>query len=285
MIHNNLFLAKRKKDDEHYTRYEDIEIEVSSYRNYLKGKVVNCNCDDAESNFLRYFTQNFHYLKLKKLYCTGINGYCIEYNGKQSIRYRIDGDFRSDRSREILAKSDIVITNPPFSLFRQWLTVVGKKDFLVIGNKNAISYKELFPLIQCGKVKIGYTVPNFFYTPEGTLKDMSGLCRWFTTLPVADKSPKNSSVASQVEYEHFDLYPAINVDRVVDIPVDYEGLMGVPITFMDYMDYSNYEIVDLISRYAILDKSYSVKDHQLTEVNGKPKYARLIIKRKIRNNN
>ncbi len=279
-MHSHLSLAKINKDDEYYTRKEDIESELPAYQSYIEGKVLYFNCDDEDSPFLEHFFNNYNYYKYKKIYATGINGIFIKFDGNRTKKNRIDGDFRSESCKRILAKSDIVITNPPFSLFRQWLKVIGTKDFIVIGNKNAISYKDFFPQIKSGRVKLGYTRPNLFHTPDGTLKNLSGLCRWFTTLPVVGKPMHLQRKKVKETYERFDLYPAINVDRVEEIPDDYEELMGVPITFLDIMDYSKYEIVDLIARYAVLNDAYDVKGHQLTEIKGIPRYSRLIIKKK-----
>ena len=281
MCHKNLPTAKTVKDDEFYTRIEDVMCEVVKYKDHLKGKVVYCNCDNAESAFTWFFTTYFHVFGIKRLYCSGLAGFCLEYDGIRTKKHRIDGDFRSQDCREILTKSDIVITNPPFSLFREWLTVVGAKEFLVIGNKNAIACKELFPQIQSGRVMLGYSKPSLFYRPDGSLTDkLQGLCRWFTTLQVNDKPTWMPTCSYNGRFLQYDHYPAINVDSVKQIPADYKGLMGVPITFLDCMDYSTYEIVDLIYRYAVLDKSYGVKGSQLTEIDGQPKYSRLIIRKK-----
>lgn len=281
MTHNNLPMAKKAKDDEFYTLLEDIGREVVKYLHLLQGKVVYCNCDDKNSAFLYFFMTYFHLFGLKKLYCSGLSGDCVEYNGFRARKRMIDGDFRSAECRTILEASDLVITNPPFSIFRVWLSIVGQKDSLVIGNKNAVAYKELFPMIQSGRVRLGYTIPNKFYSANGDLTDkLDGLCRWFTTLNVDEKPTwKPTLLYNEGNYQRFDHYPAINVDEVRNIPADYKDLMGVPITYLDHIDYRNYEIIDLISRYAVMDKSFGIKGHQLTEINGKPKYSRLIIKK------
>lgn len=274
MYHSHLSQAKITKNDEFYTRYEDIVSEVQRYD--LRGMSVYCNCDDAESAFIRYFIENFHQHGLKKLYASGIRGEYVEYDGKHIQRKRINGDFRSEDCKAILEKADVCITNPPFSLFREYIELV--PNFLIIGNKNAISYKELFPMLKDGRCKLGYTHPDEFYTPDGSLVNLNGLCRWFTSMMVNKAPPPIIRGYSPCYLKCYDNYPAINIDRVEDIPDNYDGLMGVPITFMDYMDYEKFEIVDLIARYAVIDKSYKVKGHQLTEIDGEPKYSRIIIK-------
>lgn len=279
MYHSHLSQAKITMNDKFYTRYEDIVSEVQRYD--LRGMSVYCNCDDAESAFIKYFIENFHQHGLKKLYASGIRGEYIEYDGKHIQKRRINGDFRSNDCKAILKKADVCITNPPFSLFREYIELV--PNFLIVGNKNAISYKELFPMLKDGRCKLGYTHPDEFYTPDGSMVNLNGLCRWFTSMMVNKAPPPIIGSNSPYYLRCYDNYPAINVDRVEDIPDKYDGLMGVPITFMDYMDYEKFEIVDLIARYAVIDKSYKVKGHQLTEIDGNPKYSRIIIRYKMNN--
>lgn len=283
MSHDHLSAAKRKKDDGFYTRRIDVEAELVNYTSSFSGQVVMCNCDDADSAFKSYFVENFHALGLKGLYCVGIAGECFEYDGSTMTVSKIDGDFRSSDSTAIMQQSDIVITNPPYSLFGPFFTQLleNEKDFLILGNKNAVSFKEVFPAIKDGVVRLGYTAPDFFQTPSGTLANLSGLSRWFTTLPTPGKTYQTFTASiSDRDYQRFDLYPAINVDKTSEIPTDYnDSLMGVPITAIDRLDPTKFEIVDLIARYAVIDHSYDVRGRQLTEINGKPKYSRMIIKK------
>lgn len=278
-MHNHLSNAKRVKNDEFYTRRVDVEAELVNYTSSFNGKVVYCNCDDEGSAFKSYFIENFHALGIKGLYCTGIAGECFEYNGNTATVNKINGDFRSNDSTKLLEQADIVVSNPPFSLFREYMAQLLEygKDFLVIGNKNAISYKEVFTALQDGRVLLGYTTPNIFVTPTG-LANLQGMCRYFTTLSTPNKTFWTPTVhVNDRKYQCFDLYPALNVDRTSDIPADFDGLMGVPISAIDRLDPSKFEIVDLIARYAVIDHSYDVRGKQLTEINGKPKYSRLII--------
>lgn len=281
MSHDHLSNAKRVKNDEFYTRRVDIDAELAHYTSSFDGKVVYCNCDDDGSAFKDYFVENFNALGLQGLYCSGIAGELFEYDGDKATVSKIDGDFRSSDSTAIMKSADIIVTNPPFSQFREYMAQLleNKKDFIILGNKNAISYKEVFPALKEDVVRLGYTAPNYFRTPSGTLSNLMGLLRWFTTLPTPGKSyPTFTTSISDRDYQYFDLYPALNVDRTSEIPCDYDGLLGVPITALDRLDPEKYEIVDLIARYAVIDHSYDTPGHQLTEINGQPKYSRIIVK-------
>ena len=286
MSHNHLSNAKRVKNDEFYTRRVDVDAELAHYTSTFLGKVVYCNCDDDGSAFKDYFVENFHTLGLQGFYCSGIAGECYEYDGSSATVRRIDGDFRSSDSTAIMQQSDLIVTNPPYSLFRQFFSYLleNEKDFIVLGNKNAISYKEVFPALKESVVRLGYTTPDFFQTLTGKLVNLSGLSRWFTTLSTPNKTyPTFTASVNDCNYQHFDLYPALNVDKAVEIPCDYYGLVGVPISALDKLDPERFEIIDLIARYAILDHSYDIPGYQLTEINGKPRFSRLIIR--MLNNN
>lgn len=282
--HQHLVRAKSDKNDEYYTPFDAIAQEVQYYGHSFFGKTVYCNCDSPSSNFVLYFILNFYNLGLKHLIVTGIDGHYLDYNGRTTKEKLINGDFRSQDCRELLSQCDVVVSNPPFSLFREYFRtlVTAGVDFLVIGPKTAISYKEVFPLLATGRVQLGHTVPNTFINPEGGKVNLPGLCRWFTSFKSNTPKPTRLFTAAYDEkiYNHFDLYPAINCDRTEDIPCDFEGLMGVPITAIEHLDITRYTIVDLIARYAVINHSYDTPGHQLTEINGKPKFSRLIIKRK-----
>lgn len=282
MSHNHLSNAKRAKNDEYYTRRVDVDAELTHYTHSFTGKVIYCNCDDDGSAFKDYFVENFHTLGLQGLYCSGIAGELFEYDGNKTMVSRIDGDFRSSNSMAIMQQSDIIATNMPFSLSRMFFSQMLEhgKDFIAIANKNAISYKEVFPAIKDGVARLGFTTPDFFQTPSGELANLNGLCKWFTTLATPNKTyPTLTASINDREYQNFDFYPALNVDRTSEIPSDYDGLLGVPITALDYLDPEKFELVDLIARYAVIDPSYDTPGHQLTEINGQPKYSRLIIRK------
>ena len=263
----NLRNAKAAKNDEFYTQLADIEFEMSHYRQHFVGKTVFCNCDDPTwSNFWRYFHVNFADLGLKKLMAThydhdGQPSYMMEYTGGNDLDVTVgvitplvgDGDFRSEECVALLKQADIVVTNPPFSLFREYIAqlMFYNKKFLIIGNKNSITYKEFFPLLKSNKVWIGYGSPSEFDTHSGLTKKVQGLCRWFTNLDVQKRHElffDPESVHAQYEgnedkYPKYDNYDAINIDKTIDIPEDYYGLMGVPITFLDKYNPDEFEIV------------------------------------------
>lgn len=272
----NLSAAKRAKNDEFYTQLTDIEKELRHYRKHFKGKTVICNCDDPfESNFFKYFVLNFNRLKLKKLIATCYEGSAVaEYRNGKAKPYKAvvttvhdttgdggidmedvrnlfdlgeneltelegDGDFRSEECLKLLDEADIVVTNPPFSLFREYVAVLmeHKKKFIIIGNKNAITYKEIFPLLKNNEMWLGSNnpAPKEFFTPQGVTKSVSGLTRWYTNLDLKKRHEELILVKRYTpeEYPHYDNYDAIEVNKVVNIPCDYAGIMGVPITFMD----------------------------------------------------
>lgn len=271
MANTSLDKAKKAKDNEFYTRYDGIQAELNHYRDQFQGKVVYCNCDDpAESAFSDFFKLNFDHYGLKKLICTRYVksnlftqawldpmhrvGYRIEVTSKtkcEKIDLQEGGDFRSAECVELLKEADIVCTNPPFSLFREYIQqlVQYKKKFLIIGNKNAITYKEVFPLLANNKVWLGYTVPNKFVRPDGTeTTNMSGLCRWWTNLDTTKRHEDMILYESYTpeRFPHYDNYDAIEVDKVKAIPKDYFGVMGVPITFLDNYNPDQFEILGLL---------------------------------------
>ena len=258
----NMNKAKVAKDDEFYTRMEDIEREVLQYTEYFKGKIVLCNCDNPfESNFFKFFASQFKNFGLKKLIATcyyggafkpqGINlfdkgAYAVvmnEYIGdlqdveswleeqktllkeskKSALRLLETGDFASEECVKFLDEADIVVTNSPFSLFREFVALLmeHKKQFLIIGNKNAITYKEIFPLIKENKLWLGYESPQEFMQPKcAEPKKMNGLTRWFTNLPTEKRGEYLDLVKkySPDIYPLYDNYNAINVNKVSDIP-------------------------------------------------------------------
>lgn len=283
---SNLNKANKAKNDEFYTHLADIEEELQHYEIHFKGKVIYCNCDNPkQSNFWRYFEDNFERLGLTALVSTYFvkegESYCtIKYdNGIKKVKLNGDGDFRSQECIDILKTADIVVTNPPFSLFREYvgqLMEYGKK-FLIIGSQNAITYKEFFPLLKDNKVWLGYNGVKQFIEPSGKVKKFGNIC-WYTNLLITkrNKPIKLTKYYNSKEYLRYDNYDAINIDKVKDIPMDYEGVMGVPISFMDKYCPEQFEIVGL--------DRYTVPKEDLIEgrlaINGQTKYARILIKRK-----
>src|SRR3989344_5066221 len=266
--------AKDTKNDEFYTRFDDIQAELNFYKDQFKGKVIYCNCDDpAESAFIDFFKLNFDYLGIKKLIGTRYqksnlflfadpgrrSGYRLEITAKNKddkkpvkINLKGDGDFRSPECIELLQEADIVITNPPFSLFREYVAQLMKynKKFLIIGNDNAIKYKGIFELIRENKIWLGYSKAKEFYRPDGSTQKF-GNVGWFTNLDVEKRHQKLTLYKnySPVEYPKYDNFDAIEVSKVSEIPKDYDGEMGVPITFLDKHDSEQFEIIDLLNRY------------------------------------
>lgn len=298
----NLHKAKKEANDEFYTQYDDIAKEIEHYKEHLKGKVVYCNCDIPHfSNFHKYFLNNFKELELKKLIVTGYvkngNGRCSIYDGEKSTDYDLlgDGDFRGDECIDMLQKADVIITNPPFSLFREFIKVVvdNNKDFIVVGSKNAITYKDVFPLIKENKMWLGvkslgvdtyFDIPKVYadelvaYKKEGSAyKIINGrimgrvqIC-WFTSFNVRKNDYLElTKEYNESEYPKYDNYDAINVDKTKDIPKDYYGVIGVPITFLDKHNQNQFEIV----------KFRKGDDGKDLRVDGKDKFNRVLIKRK-----
>ena len=200
-----------------------------------------------------------------------------------------DGDFRSPECLKLLDEADIVVTNPPFSLFRQYVATLmeHKKKFIIIGNKNAITYKEIFPLLKDNDVWLGCESPCEFSTPEGMTKKVNGLTRWFTNLDIKKRHEElilvKKYAGHEDEYPKYDNYDAIEVSKVANIPLDYDGVMGVPITFLDKYSPDQFEILDArdIAKFDKQRKKSTllIKDAD-SAVNGKPKYVRIAIRNK-----
>ena len=295
MANKNLTAAKNAKNDEFYTQLTDIEKELMHYRDHFKDKIVFCNCDDPTySNFWKYFHLNFERLGLRKLIATHFDSekptYKLEYVGGNDgdveagviTELMQNGDFRSPECIELLQEADIVVTNPPFSLFREYVAQLmeyGKK-FVIIGNMNAITYKEFFPLLKENKVWLAYTSPKTFLQPDGSEKKFGNVV-WYTNLDIRKRHEPIDLVEhfSKDKYPVYDNYAAFNVDKTLDIPVERDfrmtvteeelkGLnekgfavdmigesddgieiviknpvMGVPISFLDRYDPAQFEIL------------------------------------------
>ena len=309
-----LHAANRAKQDEFYTQLSDIEKELKHYRKHFRGKTVYCNCDDPTiSNFFHYFYQNFERLGLNKLITTCYKNQQpdlfskhdmeaaagLEYVGNGTgpaiFQLKEDGDFRSRECIELLKQADIVVTNPPFSLFREYIAQLFEhaKKFLVIGNMNAITYKEVFPLIKDNKLWYGASIKSgdrefgvplhYPLTAANTRVDDTGNkfvrvkgVRWFTNL---DHKKRHEDLIlykkySPDEYPKYDNYDAINVNKTSDIPVDYAGEMGVPITFLDKYNPEQFEIIGmdrpLITQLTGKQSRFRIK--------GKEIYVRIVIR-------
>ena len=317
-LNRTLHIAKSSKKDEFYTQLSDIESELQHYNKHFKNKVVFCNCDDPRiSNFFTYFSYNFENLGLKKLITTcyknqekdlfgeeeSENAVFLEYAGDKNGNkipdaeeigvkpLKGDGDFRSKESIDLLKQADIVVTNPPFSLFREYVDQLVKyeKKFLIIGNINAITYKEIFKLIKENKAWLGINMGSGisgFIVPEhyelyGTETNIDSLgnriispnnCLWLTNL---DTFKRHEDIVltkkyhgNEIEYPKYDNYNAINVNKTQDIPMDYEGFMGVPITFLHKYNPEQFELI----------KFRKGNDEKDLSINGKCPYFRILIK-------
>lgn len=284
-------LAHINKCDEFFSAYEDVEKEMSLYD--FNGKSVYCNADGMDSSFYRYFACNFAKLGLKRLVCTCIEGIKIEVGEDISVTPLLDGDFRSRECLEELEKADVVVTNPPFSLFREFLRTMVEcdKEFILLGNVNAVTNDYVLGLIKDGKLRLGDTIHSGdrkFYVPDsyplsaaGSGRDENGRfirvkgVRWFTNIGKNNGGP--IEIANEFDperYPHYDDVDAVNVDRVSDIP-NYSGMMGVPITFIDRWCPEQFEILD--------GRNYGGKQMCVSpKLNGRKLYRRLLI-RKIPN--
>ena len=288
----NLHKAKDAKNDEFYTQLTDVAKELMHYKAHFKDKIVLCNCDDPTwSAFWKYFHLNFAELGLKKLISTHYDKteptYKMEYTGGDDNDIEIgvktplegNGDFRNKECQDLLDECDIVVTNPPFSLFREYVAMLmeHQKKFLIIGNKNAITYKEFFPLLKDDEVWIGCTNVKEFLQPDGSIKKFGNI-GWFTNLDVAKRHEKLIlwKKYTPEEYPRYDNYDAINVNKVSEIPCDYDGVMGVPITFLDKYNPDQFEITYLAASHGKIPKGI---ENEAGYINGKWVYARIFIKK------
>lgn len=324
MDNSALTAARAAKKDEFYTQLTDIERELAHYKEHFKGKTVLCNCDDPRvSNFFRYFTLNFEYLGLKRVIATCYKSQSVDlfstHDCEQAV-YQIyegdrdgnnlpdsdeikvkplkgDGDFRSEECIELLKQADIVVTNPPFSLFREYVAQLIKYDkkFIIVGHQNAITYKEIFPLIKNNKLWLGYGFKGgaaHFYSKykdvatagnhrEGMIR-VSGVM-WFTNL---DTQKRHEDLIlykkyTPEEYPKYDNYDAINVNKTSDIPCDYDGVMGVPITFLDKYCPEQFEIVGQLNVGCFMDSNgwQSSNGKNMLSINNKTAYKRILIRK------
>ena len=316
-LNRSLVGAKLAKKDEFYTQLSDIERELKHYKKHFKGKVVYCNCDDPRvSNFFHYLSFNFEKLGLKKLITTcyknlemdlfsrndSEQAIYLEYSGDKNgnnvpdpedigiNQLEGDGDFRSEECIELLERADIVVTNPPFSLFREYVAQLVKYDkrFLIIGNVNSITYKEIFKLIREDKLWLGpsihsgdreFGVPDDYpLTAAGSRIDDAGRkyirikgVRWFTNLDFKERHEELILYKkySPEEYPNYDNYDAIEVSKTKDMPADYDGVMGVPITFLDKYNPGQFEILGLSGTSYPTTKNYGKKERVVDGVRKK----------------
>lgn len=266
----NLLKAKATKNDEFYTRYEDVEKELNCYS--FKDQIIYCNCDEPrKSSFVRYFIHHIQEIKMLIATCyhrqtvfSQEPGYKLQVTAEdfknikteEDIRYVIesniiplegDGDFASKECLSLLDMADVVITNPPFSVASTYLQTLMKyqKKFLFIGNRNMVKTDFVFREIQENRLRFGYHDVKEFMKPDGTVQKF-GNVTWFTNLEVRRKKhlvlTKNYHEGNYQKYHNFN---AININRLKDIPLDYDGIMGVPITFLDYYEPEDFELLGI----------------------------------------
>lgn len=324
MKNNNLHNAKRQKNDEFYTTRESVESELNHYKEHFRGKVVYCNCDDPiESEFTRYFAYKFEDWGLKKLISTGYkesrHGVMYVYEGDKNgnlvpdrsewkvTELQGNGDFRSEECVELLKQADIVVTNPPFSLFRQYVAQLVEygKEFLILGNNNAITYKEIFPLIMQNKLWLGYADNKTmeFVLPDSyekwdRIEDGKKIGKvpaisWFTNLTHAKRNRPLDLVQKYDPryYPKYDNYDAIECSKVMDIPVDYDGVISVPITFLGKYCPTQFRIVGSADGSSWANQKETLKSLNFNPnmnpggglgipmLNGKAVYKRLLIQK------
>ena len=307
----NLNTARSVRNDEFYTRFDDIRLELENYAGQFAGKTVYCNCDSVSFAFWHYFHKHFTELGLNGLIATCYGGEACEavYNGGDDddtmvfdkIELGGNGDFRSSECIEILKSCDIVVTNPPFSLFREYIAQLVEYDrkFLIIGNKNAVTYKEVFPLMRDNKIWLGCNNVKEFLQPDMSIKKFGNI-GWFTNLDIKKRHEKLvlDKCYSRLMYPKFDNYEGISVSRVKDIPCDYDGIMGVLVTYLEKHNPEQFRILGITCRNYSPEyrkKFYDKADYDKADydnantlngsvcilVNGKPKmlYCRLLIRR------
>ena len=334
-----LIAAKKAKKDEFYTQRVDIENELKHYKAHFRDKVVLCNCDDPrESEFFKYFVENFEKLGLKRLVATCYKSQDVDLfsqgkcekaicqvyegdtNGNMTLdenevgvrELKGDGDFRSDECIEILKSADIVVTNPPFSLFREYVAQLIKyeKKFLIIGNVNSLICKEIFPLVSDNKLWLGASIHSGdrkFGVPESYPLNAAGCgidengqrfirvkgVRWFTNMDYPQRHEKLPLYKKYTpeEFPKYDNYDVININKTADIPFDYEGVMGVPVTFMDKYNPEQFEVIWQASgntracapKEVLKEVGYRVHPEDrggCGVLNGKRMFTRILIRRK-----
>ncbi|MBA2058784.1 adenine-specific methyltransferase EcoRI family protein [Psychrobacter cryohalolentis] len=320
---SGLHSAKRNKKDEFYTQIVDIERELRHYRKQFENKVVYCNCDDPYiSAFFEYFAKNFEFFGLKKLITTCYKSQEVDLfsQGDSEVSIKLeytggaenslpspddigvtplegDGDFRSQECIEILKEADIVVTNPPFSLFSEYVSQLASfdKKFIIIGNQNSITYKDVFPLIKDNKMWLGYGFKRnmaHFIAPhyEDTASDTDhkeGMIRvsgvvWYTNLDNKKRHEEMILVqhyrGNEAAYPSYDNYNAIEVSRTQNIPLDYDGAMGVPITFLTKYNPEQFEIIGCSYSYGEPVGYHKEGASFDVSINGKQVYKRLFIR-------
>ena len=273
--HKSMLNAKININDEYYTRYEDIEKELAHYKDYFNNKIVYCNCDDYRwSEFKNYFYNNFNNLKLKKLICTCFHNlnfnlfdevehkvsYKYEYDGINETITELqgDGDCRSLECKDVLKECDIVATNPPFSIFREYIKMLYDYDkkFIIIGLNIAYTYKSIFPLYYQNKLFIGWNHIKLFYDKQKGKANRKCLAYWYTNFEINKEVPfiELTKKYNPIDYPKYDNFDAINVNSYKDIPCDYYDLMGVPINTVEKLNKKQFELIGELGAWQYTEK-------------------------------
>lgn len=286
---DNLVKAKAIKNDEFYTFIEDIEKEIVNYKTHLQGKIIYCNCDKESSNFWLYFYQCFDDLGIQKVIATHLNpngkAYKLEFDGNSLSKTYLNGngDFFTKECIDILISCDIVITNPPFSLYREYVNMLIEynKKFLIIGSQNSVTYKDIFPLIRDNKMWMGINSVKKFQKPDKSIQTFGNVC-WFTNLENHKRTQELilTKKYNVNDYKKYDNYDAINVNKVSDIPVDYYEVIGVPINFLDKYSPSQFEILGSNRGINQDENGYYGRS---SYIDGQETFKRIFVRRKIDN--
>ena len=313
---SNLHAAKSAKNDEFYTQLNDVEKEMKHYKDFFRGKKVLCNCnDDRWSSFFKYFSMNFEHLGLVKLTCVSYSkdGHGMKYvfDGDINKNRMVDdeeviitelnghGDFRDDECRALLDESDVVVTNPPFSLFREFIALMMEfnKKFIIVGNGNAVTYKEVFPYIKNNQIWMGaskgiggkmsfyasddYDNKHNYFNEDGRKLAQVNTACWFTTIEHSKRHLPLDLYKryNPTEYPKYDNYDAID-SKTAEIPMDYDGVIGVPITFLDKYCPGQFEILGLMSGAKGKNLTNGDDGRAKFYINNKGVYARILIRHK-----
>ena len=270
MKNKNLNDAKSVKNDEFYTLYDDIENELINYKDYLKDKVIYCNCDSDESNFVKFLKNVKNDWQIKEVIHS-----CIKDDGSSG--------FESEESIELLKRCDVVITNPPFSLFKEFISFIFEynKSFIVVSSITSYTYKQMFPKILNNEIRFGYNTIKQFIGSDGKLHKFGNIC-WFTNFDVNKENEwlNNNIKYDASNYKKFDNFDAINVNKVSEIPDDYYDAMGVPLLFAEKLNRNQFEILGLSNTTRGNLPNDIAKTTVTSYVDGKKTYAKLFIKRK-----
>lgn len=294
---DNLHSALKNKNDEFYTLLQDIELECNHYISLFENKNILLPCDDINSNFWLYFYKHFKEFKLHSLTATSLGNvkgkYLFTNNGIDIIDKELNGngDFQSQEIQDIISKMDIIITNPPFSLFRKLVLILEKynKKYLLIGNENTLASTEIFPLIKDEKIHLGFNKVKDFLTPDNLIQTFGNIS-WFTNLPIEKeiKPIKMTYIYDPNIYPRYDNFNAINVDKVTEIPLDYYEVMGVPITYLNKHNKDQFKIMGLAAgntknnglNFEVKYTPSPLDRGGCGVINGIRKYSRVFIKRK-----